>query len=239
MDTNKPAAIPTPTATPTVPAPAQPPKWYDKDIKEGLVRPSLNFVGGPVRMGMVTAGLGMLPFYLFARKRKLEHPFLRTMIFGGLTGAMGYGATGGSFTKNGYQYPNTKAWVDRLIGAPKTASDGLNRADLFDAVADLPGYNIPQKNFLAMGVAASPGNDSSVTLPELADGFNSMTGAVTGGLLPMATRAIEGAIIGSAFGHLIGAAPSTRKWITGLSAVADSLYGNRLINTVGQLTSFQ
>ena len=211
-------------------------KWYDKDIKENYLRPALTTIGGPARLGLLTAAATGIPYYLLAKKAGFEGLKWRTLLFGGLAGLGAYGLAGGRFSPSGYKDPSTEAWVNRLIGMPKTAADlqDFGRDDLFDAVIDMPGYNIPQKNFLAFGVASAPGTDR-VDLPSLATGFGKVTGAVTGGLLPMATRAIEGAVIGSAFSHLLGVPPKGRKWITGLSAVADALYGNRLINTVGSL----
>jgi hypothetical protein len=177
----------------------------------------------------VAAGLlAGVPFYLFAKKNKLELPWLRTLGMFAVAGGAAYGLSRAPGVNT------TTGWVNRLIGAPKTASDFIHRGDLFDAVADLPGYNDTQKNFLALGAAAAPGNDA-VTLSELSRGYSDVTGAVTGGLLPMATRALEGALIGSAFGALIGVQPNTRHWMAGIGAVADALYGNQLINRVGSM----
>lgn len=229
----KPAAAPTISAPATTPSinkvkEKTPKGWADKDIRDEYLRPALSFIGGPKRLGVAAGLLAGIPFYLFAKKNKLELPWLRTLGMFAVAGGAAYGLSRAPGVNT------TTGWVNRLIGAPKTASDFIHRGDLFDAVADLPGYNDTQKNFLALGAAAAPGNDA-ITLSELSRGYSDVTGAVTGGLLPMATRALEGALIGSAFGALIGVQPNTRHWMAGIGAVADALYGNQLINRVGSM----
>jgi len=212
-------------------------RWYDKDLREDFLRPALTALGGPKGAALAAAAGSGLPYYLFARLAGLEAPGWRTAAFAPLTGLVAYAGAGGRFTPGGYKDPDTETWVNRMMGAPwrsKTASDGLSRHTLFEAVGDLPGHGIAQKNFLALGIAASPGGDT-LGLPALAQGFGGVANAVAGGALPAVVRAAEGALIGGAFGHLLGVPPKGRKWMAGVGAVADALYGNRLVNAVGIL----
>jgi hypothetical protein len=212
------------------PRPKEPPKepFHKKDVRQDIVVPALRFVGGPKRLGLAAGALAAAPFYLFARKNRLEWPMLRTLAMGALAGTGAYYGSKPSYTTDG----STDAWINSL--GIKTGSEAMDRGGLFGAVADLPGFGDSQRNFLSLGVAATPGG-SSVTVPELAKGFERVTGAVTGGLLPAATRALEGALLGSAFGALAGLPPTGRKWAAGIGAVADALWGNRLLQTIGGL----
>ena len=57
----------------------------------------------------------------------------------------------------------------------------------------------------------------------------------TGGLLGYATRAAEGALIGGAFGSLLGLSPQHKQWARGIGAVCDALQGSKLFNAIGEL----
>jgi hypothetical protein len=91
-----------------------------------------------------------------------------------------------------------------------------------------------QKDFLNDGIKFAPGR-SATTLWGLSEGFGQATEDRTGGLLPHITRAIEGSIIGGAFGALAGLSPTDRKWAAGVGAVLNSLKGSQLFNTIGQV----
>ena len=219
------------------------PRWYDKDLRRDIVVPTMRFAGGPKRAGAMAGLLGAVPFYLWARKNKLEWPALRAFagilpLVGGLTY---YG------TKPRVKNYTTDEWINsmgvktddvpdnhwfRLSG--KTSADSIRRTDLFDLIADIPGLGNSQRNFLAMGAVSAPG-DNNITISELSQGFGAVTHAATGGLVSKVTAGIEGAVIGNAFSRLIGLSPTSRKWVTGMTAAADALWGNRLVRAIGNL----
>lgn len=122
---------------------------------------------------------------------------------------------------------------------PKTAADYIadlpntDKLTLHDIVSVAPGFTQPQRDFLHNGIYNTPSSTPNVM--DLAGGFMSTVNNVTGGLLPMTTRAIEGALIGQAFGAALGVQPGTKKIITGAAALADGLAGNRLFNTISQV----
>lgn len=214
------------------------PKWSDKDIRKDVVVPFLRLIGGPKRAALGVGAMGALPYYAYAKHNKLEWPGLRTglLLFPLLAGASYYGLKPGK--RKNY---STDDWInslgiktDDMPLADKTSSDLFFRPTLFDAVADLPGFGTAQKNFLALGVSAAPGG-SNISLPELSHGFSAVTNGATGGLLPKITAGIEGAIIGNAFSRVLGLTPTSRKWVTGVSAVADSLWGNKLVKAIGNI----
>ena len=133
-------------------------------------------------------------------------------------------------TKTGYRTKyasdiSIKEAADFFANLPNT-----DKLTLHDLVESTPGFTPPQRDFLHNGIYNAPSNKPNVM--DLANGFTGTVNAVTGGLLPMTTRAIEGALIGGAFSSVMGVQPGTRKFVTGAAAVADSLFGNQLFNTI-------
>ena len=100
-------------------------------------------------------------------------------------------------------------------------------------VNSTPGFTPPQRDFLHNGIYNAPAKNPNIV--DLANGIVSTVNDVTGGLLPTASRAIEGALLGSAFSGVMGVQPGTKKFITGAAAMANSLYGNTLFNTIPQV----
>lgn len=121
-----------------------------------------------------------------------------------------------------------KIAVEWMADLPNT-----DKLTLHDMVANTPGFTQPQRDFLHNGIYNAPGQNPNVM--DLAGGFMNTVNTVTGGLLPMTTRAVEGALIGSAFGNVLGAQPGTKQFITGAAALVDGLAGNKLFNTISQV----
>lgn len=121
-----------------------------------------------------------------------------------------------------------KEAVDFLADLPN-----MDKLTLHDLVSEVPGFSQPQRDFLHNGIYNAPSNSPNVV--DLAGGFMNTVNTVTGGLLPMATRATEGALIGQAFGGLMGVQPGTQKFITGAAALVDGLAGNKLFNTINKV----
>ena len=108
-----------------------------------------------------------------------------------------------------------------------------SKLTLHDLVNTTPGFTPPQRDFLHNGIYNAPAKNPNIV--DLANGFVSTVNTVTGGLLPTASRAIEGALIGSAFSGVMGAQPGTKKFVAGATAMANSLWGNNLFNTIPQV----
>ena len=134
---------------------------------------------------------------------------------------------------NGYTHKigndfSIKEAVDFLADLPN-----MDKVTLHDLVSEVPGFSQPQRDFLHNGIYNAPSKNPNVV--DLAGGFMNTVNTVTGGLLPMATRATEGALIGQAFGGLMGVQPGTQKFITGAAALVDGLAGNKLFNTINKV----
>lgn len=213
-----------------------PVKWYDKPVMDSYIRPAMESVGGPGKAGMYAALLTFPLWATIANRRGLPNANARAGIVSAGIGALTYKGTQPK-DKSIKQTP--KMWANMFL--PKTAAEMMstpfNKSVLFQAVDDIDGLNNSQRIFLSDGISNATTANSKVltTLEGLADGFADSVGSVTGSKLSYVTRAIEGAVIGSAFSHLAGLSPRASKWTMGVAAVADSLYGNRLINTIGEL----
>lgn len=136
-------------------------------------------------------------------------------------------------TKNGYmsRFTNdvsSKEAADFFANMPNT-----DKLTLHDVVNSAPGFTPPQKDFLHNGIYNAPSNQPNIA--DLTTGFINTVDTVTGGLLPASTRAIEGALIGSAFSGIMGLKPGTHKFAVGAATVVNSLYGNKLFNTIKQV----
>lgn len=237
----------------------RPKEVRNKQINADFIQPFLKKVNSPVNLGLM-AGVGsFLPTYLLFKLLRSNNPALRAAAVSTGIGLATTGATtitGNNAVNSGPEWakrlaPTSKPKYIKDIeemtaAATKDASDNYNVAASAFA-NDYPSWAMPhstkqnlygavsatdfskdQKAFLSSGIQNSPGN--LLNISDLAEGFEKTVGSVTGGLVPMATRAVEGAILGSAFSGLLGTTPGTSKWITGISALGDSLYGNQLFN---------
>jgi len=211
-----------------------PQPWRKKLVKQDILHPAMKFIGGQKRFGAV-AGLASAPLW-YGLARYLDHDNPALLTAAG-AGAVGYGAYLGTRPRTG-KY-NSDQWA-RLVLGMKQGSDvftaPMQVPVLHQAVSSLPGFGPLQKDFLHTGIEEAPTDGSYTHLAGLAQGFNSLVGNVTGNRVATATRAIEGALIGSAFSSLLGVSPGTKKWITGVAATADALYGNKLLGVLGRLT---
>ena len=234
--------------------------FLDIRPKEDILRPTLEFIGGPKRMGAATALTAFPLIYLLsrrvARKNMASYPERRAAIVSGiLSPLLGYGSYW--LTKNsldGRPLKDRKSFGDLLLGKPGskqwgaapedmanlTASDWsdpfgdpVSKGLLMQGVDELPATTL-QKNFLNTGIQLAPGNRST-TLWGLGDGFGQAVDTYTNSTLGHLTRAVEGALIGGAFGSLLGLSPTGRKWATGIGAVADSLKGSEFYQALGDL----
>ena len=214
-----------------------------KDIspRNDILRPTLEFAGGPVGLGAMTTAASLpLSYLLFSRiSKKSGTPDWRkraAIIAGLASTAAGYGAYALSKDRRGLDYETPKDFANALIGEEKTASEvdiSFNKGTLMQGVDEM-NITDSQRDFLTDGIKFAPGN-SATTLWGLSSGFGQATDDRTGGILPHITRAIEGGIIGGAFGALAGLSPTDRKWAKGVGAVLDSLHGSKLFNAIGEL----
>ena len=208
--------------------------WADKSLTRDILQPLLQKTGGPVGFSAVTGALSLPLWYLLARRlRPGKAPLLTAL--GGIT--TGLGAWYGSKPITG-KYTD-EDWSKMMVGM-KTGSDDIFLAPmpipyLHKAVTEMPGFGSLQKDFLHEGVATAPQVTAEHThLEGLTRGFDNLVGEVTNNKVAAFTRAIEGALIGSAFSSLLGVSPGTKKWMTGVTAAADALYGNKLVKALGQ-----
>lgn len=211
-------------------------KWYDKPFLENYARRPLRWTGGP---GQSAAFAGMLSFplwYYLTKRKGFRGQRDSSLALSAITGAGAYMA---AKPRRGLGM-DTAQWADAMI--PKLGTDiftaPLDPGSVTKAIQAIPGLGDTQRAFLMDGVEnATPSRHSAAltTLEGLADGYTGSVGKVTGGRLPYVTRAIEGAVIGSAFAGVMGLSPSSRRWAAGIAAVADSLYGNRLVGALGAL----
>lgn len=211
------------------------------------VSKALNFAGSPGKIGLGLGILSFLPAWLIMRMTGHNHSLLKAAGIATAAGAAGTILTHPISPKKGNKFS------DKLLGSPslyeadwrpeenktptiKTAADYManlpntDKLTLHDLVDNVPGFTPPQRNFLHNGIYNAP--TSSPNVFDLANGFTGTVNNVTGGLLPVATRAIEGALIGSAFGSVLGVKPGTKKFITGATTMVNSLWGNNLFNTI-------
>lgn len=220
-------------------------KWYDKPIIDSYVRPTLEKIGGPKTFGATTAALSLPAWYLVSHLLGHKFTHWRPLTLSALTGVGGWY---GTRPTNKLAVPKDpamrkKAWAASFLPT-KTSSDLLATPipahNLFKAVHDAPGFNDLQKGFLFDGINNATSSDKRViaTLEDLANGFEASVNDATGGKLSYATRAVEGALIGAAFSNIVGVSPANRKWAIGVSALADSLYGNKFVSTLGQLKPY-
>ena len=232
-----------------------------KDIRprEDILRPAVEFIGGPKRMGGAAA-LAAFPIIYWLSKRAanrnmVSNPRTRAAIVSGvMSPLLGYGAYW--LTKNridGKLPKDGKAFGEMILGAPgsprwglrpeelasRTASDWsdplnqpFGKGVLMQGVDELPATPA-QKSFLNAGIKFAPGNNST-TLWGLGDGFGQAVDTLTNSSLGYMARAVEGALIGGAFGALAGLSPTHRKWAAGIGAVADSLKGSEFYRTLGE-----
>lgn len=238
-------------------------KFADKTVREGA-RTLFNKIKSPAHLGTAVGLLSFLPAWLAFKllgRSNIKDATLKALAVSGAAGfATGISATPFR-TKEGYTYGENLFGKDvkkndYYKAVPKTGLlNGYNKnaSDLFlkeaaDYLADLPntskltlhslventpGFTNPQKDFLHNGIYNTPTNNPNVI--DLSGGFSKAVNNITGGLLPNATRAIEGALLGSAFSDIMGVQPGTRKFVTGAAAVADSLWGNKLFNTIPKI----
>lgn len=224
--------------------------WKDIKPREDILRPTLEFIGGPKRLGAASA-LVSAPILYWLSKRvassnRLPDAKRRAAIVSGIMSPLlGYGVY--AMSKNVTGEPlNNKEFANSLIGSSDEGwthkfssdwSDALNtpfsKGVLMQGVDELDATP-SQKNFLNNGIKFAPGN-SSTTLWGLGDGFGQAVDTYTGSMLGHAARAIEGAIIGGSFGALMGLSPTNRKWAAGIGAVADSLKGSEFYNALGHV----
>lgn len=125
-----------------------------------------------------------------------------------------------------YSVLTASDWADYL-------NEPVSKGSLYQGIDELDATPV-QKDFLNSGIKFAPGN-TSTTLWGLGDGFGQAVDTYTNSALAHTTRAIEGAIIGGAFGSILGLSPNSRKWAMGIGAVADSLKGSQFYNALGQL----
>lgn len=214
--------------------------------RDDILRPVLEFSRGPKGLGALTSAATFLPAYwLFSRiSRKAGTPDWkkRAAIVAGLTSlGTGFGSYALSQRRNGVPYENPTDFADTVLGGPKgstvkVSNDldfSFNKGTLMQGVDEMP-ITDSQREFLNDGIKFAPGK-SATTLWGLSDGFGQATEDRTGGLLPHITRAIEGSIIGGAFGALAGLSPTDRKWAAGVGAVLNSLKGSQLFNAIGEI----
>ena len=234
-------------------------KLKDKRVTADILQPILKKVGSPGKLGLMVGAGTFLPSYLIFKLLRLKHPALRAAALGTGAGLVTTGATtvtGKGAVNKGDLWAEQLA----PAGKPKYIKDieQMEKAAIKDAsdffntnasafADDYPAWAMPhstkqnlygavnaadftkgQKALLTSGIQNSPGN--LLNISDLASGFEKTVGSVTGGLVPMATRAVEGAILGSAFSGLMGTTPGTKKWITGIASLGDALYGNQLFN---------
>lgn len=217
--------------------------------------------GGPGVIGLGAGVLSILPSYILMRLLKQRYPLAKAL---GLSAVVGAGTgislipthptPGYTFGENlfGKERTSRHENIDRIIDngeyTKKLSSDGYafkeaaafladlpntSKLTLHDLVNSTPGFTPPQRDFLHNGIYNAPAKNPNIV--DLANGFVSTVNNVTGGLLPTASRAIEGALLGSAFSGVMGVQPGTKKFITGAAAMANSLYGNTLFNTIPQV----
>ena len=228
--------------------------------REDILRPAAEFIGGPKRLGAVTALASFPLLYLMsrrvARNNMASYPERRAAVVSGiLSPLLGYGSYW--LTKNsldGRPLKDNKAFGDLLLGKPGsrqwgakpedlasiTASDWsdpfndpVSKGLLMQGVDELPATPM-QKQFLNTGIQFAPGN-SRTTLWGLGDGFGQAVDTYTNSTVAHLARAVEGALIGGAFGSLLGLSPTGKKWAAGIGAVADSLKGSEFYNALGDL----
>ena len=205
-------------------------------------------------MGLVTGALTFPLAYYFTKRiadrNQADHPGRRAAIVSGVLSALAaYGGYAGTRRRDGTPYANSTDYSNAVLGAPgsnewgasfKGASDWagylnapVSKGVLLQGVDELPA-NDPQKAFLNDGIRLAPGGRNT-TLWGLGDGFGQAVDTYTGSLLGHAARAVEGALIGGAFGALMGLSPKNRLWAAGIGAVADSLKGSEFYNALGDL----
>lgn len=233
----------------------RPNTFGNKRISDDIIQPVLRKLGSPANVGLAASITTMPLAYVLLKMMKSRHAGAGALGAAALTGAAFAGAT--NTGKKGEEWvesvsPSAKPYWQREIEAmrrasAKTASDNYNEAAsqfgwgkapwalpqsskdvLYEAVNTVPSFTTNQRIFLMDGISNAPTHKPD--LFDVASGFEQTVGKATGGLLPMATRAIEGAIIGSAFSHVMGLQPGAKAWATGLAALGDALYGNRLLN---------
>lgn len=221
-------------------------KFSEIRPRDDVIRPVLQFAGGPKGLGAVTAAATFLPAYwLFSKISKkggMPDWRRRAAIVAGLTSiGTGLGSYALSQRRDGGTYQNGKDFADTILGGPEGADVKIgseldfsfNKGTLMQGVDEMPITN-SQRDFLNDGIKFAPGK-SATTLWGLSEGFGQATEDRAGGLLPHITRAIEGSIIGGAFGALAGLSPTDRKWAAGVGAVLNSLKGSQLFNTIGEI----
>ena len=215
--------------------------------RNDIMRPVLEFAGNNVNYGILTGLLSYLPHYLvfnhIAKSNGLKDHRKRAALlavpFSGVFGAANSWATAKRYGDRKYQ--NGEDFANHIIGTrngpwsySKTGSDySFNKGTLLQGVDEM-NITDSQRDFLVDGIKFSPGN-SATTLWGLGDGFSQAVDDRTGGLLPRVTRAVEGGIIGGAFGNLLGLSPENKKWAVGVGATLESLYGSKLFNAIGGL----
>lgn len=214
--------------------------------RDDILRPVFEFAGGPKRFGALTAAAALpLTYWLFGKiSRNAGMPDWRRragIVAGLASTAAGLGSYFITKRRDGQHYESATDFANTLLGgsvepATKDAADldfSLNKGTLMQGVDEMP-VTDSQKDFLNNGIKFAPGN-SATTLWGLSEGFGQATDNVTGGILPHATRAIEGGILGGAFGALIGLSPTNRRWAAGVGAVLNSLKGSQLFNAIGEV----
>ena len=224
-------------------------KFSEISPRNDILRPALEFAGNNVGMGIGMGALAFLPQYLLfnriARNNGLKDHRKRAAILAGL-GSTAFGLANWKLFQKRYgdkKYKDGADFANHIIGTPdgpwsysKTGSDlnfSFNKGTLLQGVDEMP-ITDSQRDFLNDGIKFSPGN-SATTLWGLSDGFSRAVDDRTGGVLPHVTRAIEGGIIGGAFGSLLGLSPENRRWAAGVGATLDSLQGSKLFNAIGGL----
>lgn len=231
--------------------------WKDLQPRNDILRPTLEFIGGPKRLGAVSTLLSAPVMYWLSKRIATRNglPDARrraAIVTGILSPLFGYGMykmgkplPGADTSKETFAkgiIGTDSSWVAKPedVMASKPASDWadpfsepLGKGLLMQGVDELDATPV-QKTFLNNGIKFAPG-DNSTTLWGLGDGFGKAVGSCTGGLIGNMTRAVEGAIIGGAFGALAGLSPTSRRWAAGIGAVADSLKGSEFYNALGEI----
>lgn len=231
--------------------------WRDIQPRNDILRPVLETIGGPKRLGAASMLLSAPLVYWLSKRvatgNRLPDAKRRAAIVTGILSPLfgwgmykmgkpmpGVDGSKETFAK-GIIGDKNGPWVatpeDMYSKSGSDWSDPFNepigKGLLMQGVDELNATPV-QKTFLNNGIRFAPG-DNSTTLWGLGDGFGKAVGDCTGGLLGNVTRAVEGAIIGGSFGALVGLSPTNRRWAAGIGAVADSLKGSEFYKALGEI----
>ena len=222
--------------------------WRNLKLRGDILRPFVRAVGNNVNAGLLAGAVHFpLAYFLFnhiGTKNGVPNPERNAAALSGITSALLGGATWYGLKRRGKPYENGDDFADTILGAPDQGWGGgsiklssepfsFDKGSLIQGVEEMP-ITDSQRSFLNKGISYAPGRYQT-TLWGLGDGFSNAIDHNTGGLLGYATRAAEGALIGGAFGSLLGLSPQHKQWARGIGAVCDALQGSKLFNAIGEL----